>query len=195
MENNDSVGYEYFNQSIVWVPCILDFSTNFLVPLYTPSNFPRSSTPKSPAKISRGGLKSQPWTHEEDQKIIELVTKYGKKNWVLVANLLNSELGLTQRKGKHCRERWFNHLDPRLNKGEWTYKEDIFILKQQLKLGNKWSLISKRMKGRTENAVKNRWNCLIKKMQADPSHRLLPIESLIEILISRFAELQSKLDN
>lgn len=192
MESHCSINHTSLNQSIVWVPCIADYSTNSLVPLYTLSSFPSNLKNDSIPKISRGGLKSPPWTSDEDEKLKELVELYGKKNWAKIAKKLNSEQNVPKRKGKHCRERWYNHLNPELNKGEWTFTEDIFILKKQLKLGNKWSIISKKMKGRTENAVKNRWNCLINSQKNDPNLRLLPVKTLAEILITQLHGLESK---
>lgn len=193
MENHYYTEHTSLNQSIVWVPCIPDFSTNSLVPLYTISSFPNNLNRESIPKISRGGLKSLPWTDDEDEKLKELVELYGKKNWAKIAKKLGSEHNIQKRKGKHCRERWYNHLNPELNKGEWTFTEDIFILKEQLELGNKWSVISKKLKGRTENAVKNRWNCLIKSQKNDPSLRLLPVKTLVEILISQLSSLENKM--
>ncbi len=37
------------------------------------------------------------------------------------------------------------------------------MLESQLDCGNKWSEIAKRLKGRSENSVKNRYNMLYKK--------------------------------
>ena len=71
--------------------------------------------------------------------------------------------GNAVRKGRHCRERWYNHVDPSLKKGKWTVEEDHFIIEQQSLLGNHWSEISKKMQGRTENSVKNRYKSLLRK--------------------------------
>jgi myb proto-oncogene protein len=72
-------------------------------------------------------------------------------------------MGSSRRIGKQCRERWFNHLNPDINRNPWTEEEDLVILEKQKAKGNRWSDISKGLTGRTENAVKNRFNCLIKK--------------------------------
>lgn len=70
---------------------------------------------------------------------------------------------LNGRSGKSCRERWFNHLDPKIKRTEWSQAEQwvLFILRNQN--GEKWSLISKKLMGRTDNAVKNYWNSRLKK--------------------------------
>ena len=64
------------------------------------------------------------------------------------------------RTAKQCRERWCNHLDPSIKRGNWTAEEDRYLLTRQSKLGNKWTKISVTMDGRTENAVKIRWKSL-----------------------------------
>jgi hypothetical protein len=58
---------------------------------------------------------------------------------------------------KRCRERWFNHLNPYLNKGKWKDYEDSFILSKQREWGNKWSKIAKELGSRSDHSVKNRW--------------------------------------
>lgn len=46
-------------------------------------------------------------------------------------------------------------------------KEDLVILTNVLKKGKRWSYISKKLEGRTENQVKNRYKSLINKIWTD----------------------------
>jgi len=54
-------------------------------------------------------------------------------------------------------------------------EEDIFILEKHLEIGNKWSAINKKMEGRTENNIKNRFNTLSSSFK-----RKLQVENLEE---------------
>jgi len=82
------------------------------------------------------------WTKVEDEKIAELVKKYGPRKWTFIAS------GLPGRKAKQCRERWHNHLHPDISKAEWTEQEDRIILEMHQSMGNKWSLMTKKLPGR-----------------------------------------------
>ncbi len=93
------------------------------------------------------------WTSEEDSKLLKLVAE-NPRNWGHVAK------GIVGRTAKQCRERYHNHLDPSIKKGDWTEKEDQIIIAKQIILGNKWSEISKALPGRTENSVKIRWKSI-----------------------------------
>ncbi|RVD93273.1 Myb-like transcription factor [Tubulinosema ratisbonensis] len=89
------------------------------------------------------------WNHQEDAKLTDLINKYSPKNWSKLANMLGN------RNGKQCRERWYNHLTPNVNKSPLQEWEKEKILELQTKFGNKWTKISKELPGRTDNTVKN----------------------------------------
>jgi hypothetical protein len=105
-------------------------------------------------KVLRPGLKKGPWTPAEDDFVLKEVLKVGiqQVKWSHVAGLVTGRLG------KQVRERWYNHLDPTLNKGSWTKNEDAALVKWQEEFGNKWVKIADKMPGRSENGIKNRWN-------------------------------------
>jgi hypothetical protein len=51
----------------------------------------------------------------------------GNEDWTKISNYIRNNCEIaqkTKRTGKQCRERWFNHLDPKINKNPWSEEEE-----------------------------------------------------------------------
>lgn len=104
-----------------------------------------------------------PWRPEEDKLLTELVSRYGARRWTAIA------AHIPGRTGKQARERWLNQLSPDLAKRAWSPEEDRIVMQAHAELGNRWSEIAKRLDGRTDNAVKNRFNTTIRRQISELS--------------------------
>ena len=119
-------------------------------------------------------LRQIPWTQGEDELLTQIMNEKGfLRKWKEIAEELNARSdGEIYRHGRQCRERWNNYLDPNITRGPFTEEEDAKLLRLYQEHGKKWAEISKKMKNRTENAVKNRLNALLKKFRTGENSML-----------------------
>jgi Myb-like DNA-binding protein FlbD len=93
-----------------------------------------------------------PWSQHEDQWLVNLVARNGPHNWVRISQEIGS------RSPKQCRERYHQNLKPTLNHDPIAAEEGELIEKMVAEMGKRWAEIARRLKGRSDNAVKNWWN-------------------------------------
>jgi hypothetical protein len=107
------------------------------------------------------------WTKEEDTLLLSIVQSMRMPmKWSLVAQ------NLPERTGKQCRERYVNHLNPRLKVTDWTPVEDSTIFHLYNTIGSHWAKMSKIIPGRTDNGIKNRFHNLRRQLEREDEHRL-----------------------
>ncbi|KAI4194508.1 MAG: hypothetical protein LQ350_007733 [Teloschistes chrysophthalmus] len=99
-----------------------------------------------------GPHKRGPWSQAEDAHLLHLVQSQGAHNWVRISHLLGT------RSPKQCRERFHQNLKPSLNHDPITPEEGEVIERLVGEMGKRWAEIARRLRGRSDNAVKNWWN-------------------------------------
>jgi len=133
------------------------------------------------------------WSFKDDYILMEIIyenehslldanrSKYNVK-WSRIAMKFNHQ-SQNNKLGKHCKERWFNHLSPHLNKTVWTDEEDILLLENAIIHSKKWIKIASSFPGRTQHHVKNRFLSLIARENKISSKKLSLKEECSESLI------------
>lgn len=147
------------------IPIAIDVSTgrvNDIAQAAIPDVHPIPCLSTMVVMKSSSHQKSAPrhWTEAEDRKLINAVVQSPLPlKWAQIASMVSN------RTGKQCRERYFNHLHVKVKVTEWSPLEDALICRLYKSIGSKWVEISRFIPGRSDNNCKNRWHYLRRHME------------------------------
>lgn len=99
---------------------------------------------------------------QEDKDLIKCVEAASDPiKWPAIAESISG------RSGKQCRERYLNHLKPKLKMEDWSALEDALLFHMYTLFGSKWALMRKALFGRTDSRIKNRFHFLRRRLEKD----------------------------
>ena len=109
-------------------------------------------------RVSKGKQgKKRYFTCTEDEMLLLLVKIMGEKKWKEIAKVI------PEKSVRQCRERYKTYLKPGINHNDWTKEEDAKLEKLVTEIGPKWAILTNYFPGRTDNALKNRYNVHLNK--------------------------------
>ncbi|OII76677.1 MYB-like DNA-binding domain-containing protein [Cryptosporidium andersoni] len=104
--------------------------------------------------LFKGGI----WKNSEDEILKTAVMKYGLNNWSRVASLL------VRKSAKQCKARWYEWLDPRVCKTEWSRDEEEKLLHLAKLFPCQWRTIAP-IVGRTAYQCLEHYELLLDRVQ------------------------------
>mmetsp|Transcript_6698 Transcript_6698/g.20285 ORF Transcript_6698/g.20285 Transcript_6698/m.20285 type:complete len:791 (+) Transcript_6698:123-2495(+) len=81
-------------------------------------------------------IKGGVWKNSEDEILKAAVMKYGKNQWARISSLL------VRKSAKQCKARWYEWLDPSIQKTEWTREEEEKLLHLAKIMPTQWRTIA-----------------------------------------------------
>ena len=132
------------------------------IPLVNQQNNQKSQKSQKPDEEEQQNSQKKPkksrrkWSPEEDERLIEAVAQQSPVLWDVVSTHVPGRTAI------QCKERYCYRLKPNIKKGPFELWEDIVVIMERERVGNRWTLIANKLKGRTVFAVKNRWYTYLK---------------------------------
>ena len=113
------------------------------------------------SKVLKPGTRRGVWSAAEDELLLSLLESATHPiRWTDIS------LKIAGRNSKQCRERWCNQLDPALRHGLFDCEEDEILIREHAIVGGHWAAIARKLPGRTQEAVKQRWKAIVKARNA-----------------------------
>jgi hypothetical protein len=108
---------------------------------------------------------------EDDAKLIELVNKFGCGEWKRIASFFEN------RNERQVHDRWVQYLAPSNSNNLWSEEEDALLLLKVNEIGKKWVKLTSFFQGRSDAALKTRFQKIVKKTKHKETEDLFITEN------------------
>ncbi len=115
----------------------------------------------SDSEEEHDSVRRRPWIEVEDLHLLQILGDNADVKTVKWQSIADSFSG---RSAQQCRERYLQ-LISNSNHKEWTIEEDMQIITLHQQVGTKWKEYTKVLTSKSDNAVKNRWNSTLRRVQ------------------------------
>ena len=97
--------------------------------------------------------KSAVWKADEDMRLLTAISRYGPRDWVMIAAFVGGG-----RTSSQCNQRWTRALDPSISREPWSAEEDQQLIKIVNQMGEcGWRRIASQLDGRTDLQCRHRY--------------------------------------
>ena len=110
---------------------------------------------RSLKQIGYKGTKRGHWSDEEDEILLKLYSVH-RNNWIKISRIMKT------RKSQQVRDRFINHLDPKISKEPFDLEEEMKIYDLHFTLGSSWKGYEAYLPGRTADNIKTHYHSSIK---------------------------------
>lgn len=115
-----------------------------------------------------GKKKANPWSEEEDNRLIAAINRFGISDWSHVSEFVGN--GRTR---AQCGQRWLRCLNPKNKKDAWTLEEDKKLEELITSIGEQsWAKIAQKMGNRCDVQCRYRWVQLLRKNKQCVNHTI-----------------------
>ena len=129
--------------------------------------------------------KKRYFTVTEDEMLLFLVKIMGEKKWKEIAKMIPNK------SVRQCRERYKTYLKPGINHNDWTKEEDAKLERLVAEMGPKWAVLTNFFPGRTDNALKNRYNVHLNKTDKNSTSQSTEASEYEKVTFDTFPEATS----